>query len=226
MRFLFYFLTLFFLLASCQNNKRSVVKDAVYADYKISGEEGKENITCLFRFYKGTSQSASLFLEPPAGVSFDGTALTVDSARLSGAFYELQKPLADFAGMHTIVFKNSEGVEFKETFHFRPFALASDMGAVMKRDNLILQVDGLSQTGYLRVLLTDTSFATADINEIDTVRNGRLQISQKALQNVASGPVTLYLFKEEERPLKKAPGAGGSLSVTYGLSREFELADN
>jgi hypothetical protein len=217
------FMPLFFI--SCQDQKKVASgTDAVFAAYTVTAEEGTENVTCLLRFHARNSRGPALFLEPPAGVSLDGIALQGDSAGLSGAYYELQRPLAEFTGSHTVVFKNAEGKEYKETFRFQPFTITNDLNGTVPRGGLELQLEGLAPTDYVRVLVIDTSFTTTDINEVDTVRNGRLAISRAALRNVASGPVTLHLFKEEERRLENAPAGGGLLSITYGLSREFDLA--
>ena len=215
-----------FLFFSCQGEKEDAPgTDAVFAAYAITAEEGGENVTCLLRFHAGNSRGPALLLEPPAEVTLDGVALEADSARLGGAYYEWQQSLTGFAGTHTIVFKNAEGKEYKEVFRFQPFTVTNDLTGTVPRGEIVLQLDGLAPTDYVRVLLTDTSFTTTDINEVDTVRNGRIAISRAALRNVASGPVTLHLFKEEERRLKNAPAGGGLLSITYGLSREFELVD-
>jgi hypothetical protein len=214
------------LFFSCQGKKQGTPgTDAVFAAYTITAEEGGENVTCLLKFHQRNSRGPALFLEQPAGVTLDGVSLEADSARLSGAYYELQRPLTGFEGIHTIVFKNSEGKEYKEDFRFQPFTVTNDLTGTVPRGEIVLQLDGLEPTDYVRVLLTDTSFTTTDINEVDTVRNGRISISRAALRNVASGPVTLHLFKEEERRLKNAPAGGGLLSITYGLSREFELVE-
>jgi hypothetical protein len=214
------------LFFSCQGKKQGTPgTDAVFAAYAITAEEGGENVTCLLRFHQRNSRGPALFLEPPAGVTFDGIALQADSTRLGGAYYEWQQPLASFEGTHTVVFKNAEGKEYKEDFRFQPFILTNDLTGTVPRGEIVLQLEGLAPTDYVRVLLTDTSFTTTDINEVDTVTDGRLSISRAALRNVASGPVTLHLFKEEERRLKNAPAGGGLLSITYGLSREFELSN-
>jgi hypothetical protein len=199
--------------------------DALYADYTISADEDAENVTCVFRFYKGSSEGATLVLEPPSAVLLDGMAVPVDSAGLSGAYYEVQRPLAQFAGMHTIRFKNAEGKAFKETFTFQPFAISEELGETVLRGDLSIRFDGLPARAPLRVSLIDTSFATPDINDIDTVQNGALIVTQEAMRKVVSGPVTLHLYHEEERRLQHPPGAGGKLSITYGLSREFDLVD-
>lgn len=221
---LFHFPILLFLV-SCTNKKESGV-DAVYADYTITADESAENVTCLLKFYRSRNRLEALLLEPPAGVSFDGTALQGDTAGLNGVYYEVQKPLSDFTGTHTIVFKNAEEKEYKETFDFQPFSVTDVLGETVPRGDISVRIEGVPPVAAIRVLLTDTSFYTDDINEIDTVKNGQLIISEAALRKVASGPVTLHLFKEEERRLKAPPASGGRLSITYSLSREFELVDN
>lgn len=210
-------------LASCTQKKAGT--DAVYADYMINGEEGGATITCLFKFFTNRRDGSTLALEPPAGVWLDGETIAGDSARLSGSFYEMQKPLASFGGTHTIVFKNAEGRAYHESFSFQPFSLATELSGTVPRADIELQLEGLQATDYIRVLLIDTSFASPDINDVDTVTASRLVIRKEALKNVASGPVTLQLFKEVECPLKQAPAGGGKLAITYSLSREFELVD-
>ncbi len=215
---------LLLLLFSCTNQSNQGA-DAVYADYAITAEEGSENVTCLFRFYNGSPNGATLVLEPPATVLLDDQPVPVDSAGLSGAFYEVQRPMVSFAGQHTILFKNADGKAFIEKFSFQPFSLTTEIDAAVPWGAITVQLSGLRQTENLRVLLIDTSFTTPDINDVQTVHNGRLVISPQALQNVTSGPVTLNLIKEEERPLQNGPGRGGKLSVTYSLSRQFELTE-
>ena len=213
------------ILCSCNHKKGRTGTDAVYADYSITGEEGTDSVTCLLKFYKNRRVGSTLFLEPPAAVLFDGVAVPGDSAGLSGIYYEVQKPLDAFNGTHTIVFKNADGDTYKETFSFQPFSLRHELGEAVPRGDITIQLAGLQEAKPIRLLLTDTSFASPNINDIDTVKDGKLVITRNALRNVVNGPVILYLFKEEERPLKNPPVNGGKLSITYGLSREFELVE-
>lgn len=222
MRLLLFQLLIIGFFFSC-TTKKGKGTDAVYAEYSITGDESAENVTCELKFFEGRRSSRALLLEPPAAALLDGTALIPDSAGRNGALYVVQKPLSQFSGAHTIVFKNSEEKLYTESFSFQPFVLNTVIPETVPRNDLVLQISGLQATDYLRVVLTDTSFATPDINDIDTVKNGTLVITHDALRNVANGPITLHLYKEEERPLKQAPGSGGMLSITYGLSREFNL---
>ena len=78
---------------------------------------------------------------------------------------------------------------------------------------------------YVRVLLTDTSFESEDINWLDTVKNGRVVISKENLKKVVNGPVQLEFIKEVDNPVKNGTKEGGRLSFSYGLKREFILKD-
>jgi hypothetical protein len=216
-------------LAACNNTEigsgKEVTTDAIYFDYKIWGEEGAEDVTCKIQYYFGGPDGETLLLEEPSTVQLDNEVLTADSTRLTGAFYELQKPLQEFGGNHTITFTDLHGKQFKEPFRFTPFTLENDFSEGVRRDDLNLQLDGLQPGDLVRVVLVDTAFATEDISEIDTVQNGGLKITKSQLQTLNNGPVTLQLFKEEDRRVKNATKEGGRIVITYGLTREFELKD-
>lgn len=216
------------LLFACNNESGAPKKaqpSAIFADYRISGDESKAMVTCLLQFYEAGPEGTSILLQPPAGVQLDGEALTPDSALRTGAYYELQKPLETFSGKHTITLTDEHGQPYTEEVHFEPLVLHTQLGATVRRDSLVLQVSGLLPGEKVRVLLTDIDFDTDDINHLQTVRGGKIVLTAAELRQLASGPVTLMLYKELERDLKKGTAAGGRLSITYGLSREFELVD-
>lgn len=225
----FVVLCLLALFFSCNDEKagsegsRDKKPSDIFADYRITADEGKEAVTCLLQFYEGGPRGATLLLEPPAGVQLDGESLTADSALRTGAFYELQKPLQTFAGKHTITFTDEHGQQYNEEILFEPLVLQTDIGDRVTGDSLVLQVAGLHEGEKLRVLLTDIDFDTPDINQVQAAPGGRLVLTPEDLQQVKSGPVTLMLYKEVERRLQNGPAAGGRLSINYGLSREFEL---
>ena len=75
------------------------------------------------------------------------------------------------------------------------------------------------------MILTDTSFTSHDINDIDTVRNGRLTIRGDRLSALINGPIHLQFYREQILPLKRPTKEGGKFIITYGLKRNFELKD-
>ena len=216
-----------FLTSSCTSNEigssKDVNQDAIYFDYKIWGQEYINNISVMLQFRFGGANGTTLLLEEPSKVELDGEKIAADSSKMTGAFYEVLKPVKNFSGHHTIVFTDLDRKEYKEEFDFQPIALRTTVPNIIKRGDLVFELGGLDPVDYVRVVLTDTSFESEGINRVDTVRNGRIMLSRRDLRNVVNGPVTIELYKEEEKPLKKVTKEGGKLSITYGLKREFIL---
>jgi len=222
-----YFFSGLICFYSCTDNEPSSIRDvnpdAIFFDYKIKGEEGDNNVTVYLQYKRGSHNGVPFVLSEPAKVELDGELVSRDSAKLTGAFYEIQKPASDFSGTHTIVFTDPNNREHQEEFVFQPFKLKTRIPAVINRGEIVFELDGLEPRDHLRVSLTDTAFMSHDINEIDTLQNGKLIISADKLKNVVDGPVTLQLYKEVDSPLKHGTRAGGRIIVSYGMRRVFEL---
>lgn len=216
-------------LIACDTNEPStqgaVLPKDIFFDYKIWGEEGKDAVTCLlqFRFRRETGRTVKI--DTPGRVEVDGEIIIADSARITGPFYEIQKPISDFIGSHTITFFDINQKKYTEEFNFQPFSLNVEIPDTLYREDWYFDIAGLQPNDYLRIIAIDTSFASEDINEIDTVRNGKLIIAKAKLRKLVNGPVTLLLNKEEERSVKNGTERGGKVSITYGIKKEFILAD-
>lgn len=218
---------LLFLLTGCTSNEignsRDVNPDAIFFDYKIRGDEKDDRVTVYIQYRMGGPNGTTLVLNDPARVRLDGETIPVDSARLTGAYYEIQKSPDSFAGKHTIVFTDLNKKEYSEEFQYRRFALKTKIPSIVHRGDLTFDLEGLDSEDLVRVTATDTSFSSRDIVEIDTVRDGRLTISSNKLKNLVDGPITLLLSKETERAVKNGTREGGRIVISYGLQREFEL---
>jgi hypothetical protein len=215
------------LIFSCTSNEignsKDVNPEAVYFDYKIWGEEGKDDVTVLLQYRFGGKNGTTLVLNDPAMVSLDGKQIPADSSKLTGAFYEVMYPINNFSGKHTISFADLNMKKYEEEFEFRPFTLKTKIPDQVKRGDLVFEMEGLNPVDYIRVFATDTSFESPGINRIDTVKNGRLLISMTDLESLVNGPINLEFYKEDERPVKKGTKEGGVIAITYGVKREFEL---
>ncbi|MBD0332619.1 MAG: hypothetical protein ICV66_08185 [Chitinophagaceae bacterium] len=217
------------IIFSCNNSDKTSSKDVnpenVFLDYKISGEGGNDFVTCMFQFKYGGANGTSLVLDEPAKVQLDGETLQADSTNFTGAYYEVQKPLDEFGGKHTISFFASDNKVYSEIFEFSPFSLAEELPKSVERKDIIMRLHGLKPLDHLIVIITDTAFTSNDVHEIDTVRDGTLIIEASQLQDIVGGPVVVQLIKEEVQPVKKGTRAGGRISISYGLKREIELKD-
>jgi hypothetical protein len=144
---------------------------------------------------------------------------------MTGAYYEVIKPVHEFSGKHSIVYTDMNKKKYTEEFNFYPIEFKTPLPNELKRADLEFELSGLDSVDYVRVMMIDTVFASKGINRLDTIRNGKLLIKKEWLRNLVNGPIHFELFKEVERPVKERTEEGGRLSITYGLKRDFELKD-
>ena len=219
----------FFFLTSCNSNEigegSDVNPESIYFDYKIWGEEGKEDVTVMLQYRFAGKGGTTLTLEEPAKIELDGVELKADSSKMTGAYYEVIKPVNEFTGKHSIVFTNFDEKKYTEEFSFYPITLKSPIPEELSRGDLVFELNGLDTLDFVRVVMIDTSFESSDINRIDTVRNGKLVIKKDRLEKVVNGPIYMELYKEAEKPVKEGTDEGGKISITYGLKREFILKE-
>jgi hypothetical protein len=206
-------------------NSKDVNPNAVFFDYEVWADEDNEDVTVNLQYRMGGKNGTTLVLNEPSQVLFDGEQLKPDSARLTGAYYELQKPLVSFEGKHVISFTDLNSKSYNEEFEFTPFTLEPDVPGILNRGDLVFTFKGLEPVEHLGVILTDTSFTSKDINDIDTVRNGLLIVSAVRLSALTNGPINLQFYKEVEKPIKNGTKEGGRILLRYGLKRNFELKD-
>jgi hypothetical protein len=217
-------------LFSCTSNEignsKDVNPDAVFFDYEVSSDNDTSEVTVNLQYRMGGENGTTLVLNEPSKVLLDGEELKADSAKVTGAFYEIQKPLSSFAGKHVISFTDLNKKVYTEEFEFTPFILDPPVPAVLERGDLVFTFKGLEPVDVLSVTLTDTSFQSADIiNDTDTVRNGRLVIASYRLAALVNGPINLQLYKEVDKSVKNGTQEGGNIHFRYGLKRHFELKD-
>ena len=231
MRVFLFFFFLLFLFTSCGNKAdigkvTDVKPEAIYYDYKIWGEEGKDDVTVMLQFRFGSKDGPALILDEPSKVTLDGVKLQGDSVSITGAFYELVKPLNEFRGEHTIIFTDSRKGEHKEEFNFLPFSLITELPEEIENRPFTIQLKDFPQqpTG-IRLVMIDTSYQTMDVNEEIVIKEGQIPITANHLSALSAGPVTLEIYREEETPLKNASKKGGRLLMTYGLRRQFTLME-
>jgi hypothetical protein len=197
----------------------------LFFDFKIWGEEGNDSITVMLFFRDGGPTGPAVGIEEPGTVFLDGERLLPDSNAMTGVFYTVSKQVKSFTGQHSIHYTASNKKKYREDFVFRPFAIKATLPDTLKRERLVIQLEGLGQPDVLRMLVSDTSFPGDGIQRMDTVWNNRLVITKGELDNLYSGPVYLELNKENERPVDKGTREGGMVSVSYSVRRELFLLD-
>jgi hypothetical protein len=216
------------IFVSChhlENKSKNDDEGPAFFDYKIKGNEKDSLVTVYLQFKMDGPNGMSMNLNEPEEVTLDGEKIPAARAKLTGAYYEIQKPANGFTGSHTIIYTDAEKKQYKEEFEYRPFSLQTEIPAIIHRGDIEFSLDNVDTVDYIRVTATDTSFRSRDIIEIDTARNGRLIIPSERWNNLVNGPIILMLSRERERPVKNGTVAGGRIVVSYGMEREFELQD-
>jgi hypothetical protein len=221
--------SLFLLLISCTSNEignsKDVNPESIYFDYKIWGDEESADVTVKLQYRFAGANGTTLLLKDPSKVDLDGVTIKADSSKMNGAYYEVSKPVKVFTGKHAIVFTDINGKKYKEEFSFKPISLKTKIPAVIKRGDLLIELEGLAPQDYVNVMLSDTASFSEGISRIDTVRNGRIVISKADLKSLENGPIHFEISKEDEKWIKSRTKEGGKLTMSYELKREFELKD-
>lgn len=216
------------IVAGCTNRDKinnKISYDDLYFDYNITAEENGDNVTCVFQYKNGDAEGKAINIEP-SKVEIDGQELNWDSARLSGFFYEVQKPIDSFAGKHIVVFTSPDGKQYKNEFEFSPFILEKEFPGKVHRKPFEIELKNFPVTEKsVRLLLLDTAFESSGFNDLVPVIGGKINIDQSILSTVRNGPINFELYMEQEIPLRQSTKAGGRISITYGLKREFDLVD-
>ncbi len=227
------FLMAGFVFFSCSNRKEDAVNpEAIYFDYKITGTEGDDNLTVMLQYRDGGEEGDAI---ATGKVTLDGEVLTADSTKMSGIFYELHKPIAEFAGKHIISFIGIDKKEYREEFSFEPLVLLSTLPDTIMRNGLVFEFAGIGLQDQLRVILTDTTlkndgdFVTGLPISADTTVpipiQFRLAVDSSYLFKLFTGPIQLEFIKETIKDIEGFSRRGGRLLITYSLKREFILKD-
>jgi hypothetical protein len=200
--------------------------NSIYLDYIAWGDEETGNIIVKLQFRAGGPNQRSVVLQAPAKVMLDSLTLEPDSTKFTGPYYELITPAAEFGGLHTIVFTDNQNKEYRTRFEFPLMRFSTEPPAIIGRNDLLLELEGLKSGGHIRVLMTDTSFYGRGIEKIDSIDDNPLSITRQDLYNLRSGPVYMELFREENKALEETMKAGGRFYLSYSLTRNLVLTDS
>ncbi len=227
-----FILALFFSLVSCNNSNESesvigrmdeTDLESVFFDYKINAEEGDDNLTIMLQFRFEDIEGESIIVDDAGKVALDGEELIADSSGLTGAYYEINKPLLGFAGEHEIVFTYGSKT-YREKFSYYPMVFKTELPDTLNRENFVIELDGLDQEDYVRVIMFDTT-VNDGVNRLNLTNEGKIEITLEDLAELRNGEIQLELHRENEKPMKNGTEAGGRLLRSYVLKRTFILRD-
>ncbi len=226
---LIFFAVLTVTMAACTDEVKERGKDggsaSIYFEYSIVADEDQPDVVCKFQYRLGGPDGEAVLLDGPAGVQLDGQALSPDSAKYSGVYYEVARPKDSFVGRHTIVFTGPDKKQYREEFSFQPFSLAEELPERLNRTPFTIRLANFpAEATEMRLSLSDTSSRPdSGVNEDILVRNGEIPVTEAMLNRLSEGPVMLYLERLERRAPRAGTPEGGQILQQYSLSRAFEL---
>lgn len=217
------------LLFGCSSNEignsKDVNPETVYTAYNISYTEGDESARFLAQFRFAGKNGTTLVLTSPSTVKFDGVTIPVDSSRIDGAFYRLEKPFGTFEGKHNFVFTDINGREYPQPFTFKPVRLTTHIPGKTNAADMSLAFEGLADGTPLHVEITDTSSATEDIRRVDTIKNGGILITAADFARLKTGPVNLNFYVDLDLPLENPTKEGGRLNQYYRFNQRSTMLE-
>lgn len=224
---LIWILLLVIVLASClgaAQKKSDTEAEDIFFDYQVMGMEGNDSVSVVLKFKEFDEYGPNISIGD-GPVMLDGKLVKVDSTPMTGPYYVVNRSLSSFAGKHQIQVTLPNQKKYREDFSFAPFGFRTGLGDTLKRGRLVLDFQGLSGGDVMRVLLTDTSYTGDGINRTDTIWNNRIVFSKGDLSYLENGPINMELTRESVRRVKSGTEAGGMISVSYSIFREFWLED-
>jgi hypothetical protein len=210
-------------ICGCRDNDKDVIAgtDDLSVNFHISAGESNDNLTIKAEFRSGDAEET---IRLTGEITLDGQELSEDSTKRGDYYYETFRPVATFPGVHSLQLTIG-GNSCEEKFDFIPLVLASVVPDTVRRGDLILELEGVSGNDIIRILLTDTTAAGDGLSLEDSAADGRIMITFDELAGLASGPVLLEIFRETASSIECEHLAGGNLFISYGLRRQFILAD-
>lgn len=220
---------LLIIFGACKSKKQAAPKEDllrnIYFDYNISADADYDKLTLKLKFLEDDDMGDAIQPEGLQSVKLDNEMLQPDSTKMNGVYYEVQKPINDFAGNHRIEVETVNGQTYTETFKFAPFTLTTALPETIKKEDLPLDFSGLEKKDMIRLVLTDTSFSHNGINRMDSVSDNHYILSKADLQKLSNGPVIMEIAREYKRPIKKGDESIGVFRIDCTLRRSFNLVE-
>lgn len=209
-------------VSSCTSNEigesKDVAQDKIYLQYSIKYSEGNDKASIFAQFRFAGKNGTTLVLSKPSLLAFDNDIIKVDSSAVSGAFYELDKPIANFYGKHHFIFTDINNKKFDNDFYFDSFHLINVPASASKKQflNIFFQSGPLQPGDHVDIASTntDSSFtATQDAGD----GGNFVVIPSKELMRQKNNEVKLEATLYRKIKLQQNSAEGGDMEIRYSL---------
>ena len=208
-------------ISACTSNEigesKDVAQDKIYQQYSIKYSEGNEKASIFAQFRFAGRNGTTLVLSKPSQVAFDNDIIKVDSSGGSGAFYQLDKPMANFYGKHHFIFTDINNKKFDNDFSFDVFRLVNVPASASKRQDLNLSFESTPlQSGD--VINISSSNSDSSFSLTHEASDGKtIVIPAKQLMRQKNGEITLETTLSRKLNLQQNTAEGGDMEIRYSL---------
>lgn len=215
--------SLVLFLFSCTSNEignsKDVNPETIYLYYTVSYEDGDDSVGCFLQYRFAGENGTTLVLNSPAGVSIDGVTITVDSSTVSGAYYQKNFAVKEFAGKHVIAYTDMNGKVHKEPFSFDPVVCTTALPEVIDRSDVSFEFAGSLTDDEAVITISDTSVQTEDVRVISKLTRGKITVTAEELKPLVNGPLTIEISKSIGQPFMHPTQEGGLFAIMYGIKK-------
>ncbi len=214
---------LFFLIgiSACTSNEigesKDVAQDKIYQEYSIRFAEGNEKVAVNGQFRFAGSNGTTLVLSKPSQLAFDNEILKVDSSGAQGAYYRVDKPIANFYGTHHFVFTDINNKKFDNDFSFDTFRLVNVPASASKKQGLNLSFQSAAlQPGDVINVSSANSDSSFTVNHQSADGNS-INIPSKELLRQKNNELKLEATLTRKLNLQQNTAEGGEMYIRYEL---------
>lgn len=219
---LFLTLTAFVLIPACTSNEIGFSKDVnpatIYTQYSIIKEKDHDSIRCRAQYRFAGQNGTTLFLSHPSMIQLDQQTLFVDSSDFEGAYYEKQFAPHQFSGSHYWLYTAIDGKKFKESFTLQTPVCYADFSTTIQPANYTLSYQQLQAPVEITVALIDSAGNDYSFTRKLSSQNNQLRIEPAFFDSLATGPITISTYINQNRALRHCPDEGGNLSLYYFIN--------
>jgi hypothetical protein len=217
-----------FLFLSCNSeeigNSKDVAPETIYSSYTITYTEGEPTVNCIAQFRFAGEEGTTLVLSDSSRVQLDAETILIDSSKFRGAYYETEKPMPSFTGLHTWRFRDINSKNYDETFRFAPISLQTDLPAVIKPADLLLHFNEVTDGDSIFISISDTSKSSSNDEIKYSVSHGSVLIPATLFKNLHPGELHFFIYLIRQQTLQHSPKEGGKMiQVQYLKEKKCKL---
>lgn len=200
-------------------NSKDVNTDAVFQSYNIDFNEGDSAVEVVVQFRFGGEHGTTLFLDSGSNVALDGKQLSVDSGKVTGAFYKANLPVPSAESKHVLTFKGNNGKIYNNTFAIKPLVLLNSFKKPLARGELLLNFGGSNDNVPIQIEINDTLNAALACDTTLAIKNGQVLLPANFMGRLISGPISIHILQKQILPLQEVTKEGGQMKMTYQLKQ-------